>query len=88
MHIPLETQVATATDRLNYKPSSSTSSDESLELINSWIKNCVERHPHCDVGHSNWTPKRLLHVGVSPPRLVKCGNIGGRYTTLSHYRAK
>ena len=70
---------------------SNTGSDTSLQLVNSWIAQCLSSHQSCNQiqSLSPSLPTRVIDVGSRdsghPPRLhVVADKESGRYTTLSH----
>lgn len=78
------------TGGLDYNPTGSTGSAQSMQLIKHWTGNCFDHHKNCRTSISGWMPTRLLDVRRRRPRLVECMDLNvssalsARYTSLSH----
>ena len=48
---------------------SSTGSDQSLNLAKGWLEGCIEEHSECNEGASITPPTRLVEIGASGIRL-------------------
>ncbi|USP81985.1 hypothetical protein yc1106_09259 [Curvularia clavata] len=75
----------------NYKPAPSTFSGSACNLIEYWLKDCIQHHPRCNAPPAErWAPTRLLDIGIFYDDLVKL--VDGKdaflskqkYATLSH----
>ncbi len=65
-----------------------------LDLVARWLKYCLDNHPQCQNGNSNWGPTRLLKIlprgepGMYDLRLMNNNNRTQRYVALSHCGGK
>jgi hypothetical protein len=78
-------------DVVEFRPSSYTGSQASLDLSMRWVKDCAQNHILCNMERSQkkLLPTRLINTGLSSSSLVRlCGTsdppIETKYLTLSH----
>ncbi|KAI9641566.1 hypothetical protein NHQ30_010378 [Ciborinia camelliae] len=62
-----------------------------INLINSWINNCIQNHSSCNISSTTQLPSRLLDISGSPDlvhlvqtRNLPSGSKSPSYATLSH----
>lgn len=77
---------------LNYVPTNTVGSPQSMALARQWISNCNEHHSRCKrpevASNPTWVPERLIYIDDenSRLRLVRGADVplNTSYTTLSH----
>ena len=70
-------------------PCVETLSEQNLELMSEWLRDCSTRHVGCSVREPDRLPTRVIDVGLSSPACPKpyllCSDgLDGRYAALSH----
>lgn len=61
--------------------------EQNIDLMRSWIQQCIVNHPRCQTDDDPLLPKRVIDVGISPEMVVQLYESNGKranYATLSH----